>query len=107
MEIQGQRAAPGDGLNITSLNIWWSPNGKWSGWAGFSVSGVLQLPAGIGVNTQPAEATVTFNIPKTTAAGGGSLEGEAQVTFKVNQKLNLWSYVPWFKLPDFPFDPTD
>jgi len=106
-KYRGSGQPPGDGLTITNLNIWWSPSGKWSGWAGFSVSGVLRLPAGIGVNTQPAEATVTFNIPVITAAGGGSLEGKAQVTFKVNQKLNLWSYVPWFKLPDFPFDPAD
>jgi Tol biopolymer transport system component len=102
-KYRGFEQPPGDNLNISSLNIWWSPASKWSGWAGFSITGVLQMP-GININTTPAAATVTLEIPKTA---GGSLGGEGDVSFKVNKMLNLWSYIYWPKLPDFPCDPTE
>ena len=98
----GNEQPPGQNLNVTSVNIWWAPSGKWSGWAGFCITGVLQIP-GVGINTMPPQAEVTLGIPLN---GGGVLEGNSNMTFKVNKTLNAWSYVPTFKLPVFPCDPA-
>lgn len=104
---KGSEQPPGDCMNITKMTIWWAPQGsKWAGWAGFHISGVLQLPEEIGVNTQPAEATVTIEMPAKTESGCGSLIAKNTVKFKVLESARLWLYNVWPNLPDFPCDPT-
>jgi parallel beta-helix repeat protein len=107
-KYMGNEQPPGENMNITKTTVWWAPqNSKWAGWAGFYISGVLQLPQGIGVNSQAANATVAIEIPVTTEAGCGSLEGEQKITLKVNKPLYSWSYNVWPNLSAFPFDPID
>ena len=106
-KYNGKEQPPGEGMNIHNLIIWWTPqSGKWAGWAGFHISGVLQLPEEIGVNTQPAEATVTIEMPAKTESGCGSLIAKNTVKFKVLKSARLWLYNMWPNLPNFPCDPT-
>ena len=106
-KYNGKEQPPGEGMNIHNLIIWWTPqSGKWAGWAGLHISGVLQLPDEIGVNTKPAEAKVTLELPVATGAGCGSLVGEQTVKFVVLERSRLWLYNAWHNLPGFPCDPT-
>lgn len=102
----------GEGFKITKMTMWWAPEGgrwgsRWSGWAGFHVRGVLELSEDLGMDTEPAEATVTVEMPVSMEAGSESLLGEENVTFKVNRSMNLWSYHGSNRLRRFPCDPRD
>ena len=78
----------GDGMNITKMTIWWArQRGRW---VRFYIKGVLELPDDIGVNTTPAEATVTLQIPLSDGDDNGSLNGEDTAAFRVLIKLNRW-----------------
>jgi VCBS repeat-containing protein len=106
-KYNGKEQPPGEGMNIHNLIIWWTPqSGKWAGWAGFHISGVLQLPEEIGVNTQPAEATITIEMPAKTESGCGSLIAKNTVKFKVLGSARLWLYNVWPNLSAFPCEPT-
>jgi hypothetical protein len=86
---------PGEGMNITKITIWWTPqSGERAGWARFNIEGVLELPEDIEMNTTPAEATVTVQIPVSVEGSCGSLLGEEAVEFKVSStsKSNRWYY---------------
>jgi hypothetical protein len=92
---RGSVQPPGGGMNITKMTIWWTPqSGEWAGWARFNIEGVLELPEDIEMNTTPAEATVTMQIPVSVEGGCGSLLGEETVEFKVssNSKSKRWHY---------------
>jgi hypothetical protein len=100
---KGHEQPPGVSMNITSMTMWWAPQGSpWAGWAGFSIGGVLQLPSEIGVNTKPTNVELTIEIPITTAAGG-SLIGEQNVTHHIYKLINLWVYTTSSNLV-FPYD---
>lgn len=93
----------GEGMNITKMTIWWAPQGSnWEGWAGFYISGELELPD-VEKDTEPAEALVTLEIPVSEDAGSGSVIGKETVEFKVSKKQNLWTYHVHTELPHFPF----
>jgi len=99
-KYRGNEQPPGEGMNITKTTIWWPPqHGKWAGKAELYIRGVLELAEGIGKDTEPAEATVTVEVPVSTEAGSGSLLGEETVAFKVSKKSYLWFYRVWHKLP--------
>lgn len=99
-KYRGNEQPPGEGMNITKTTIRWPPqHGKWAGRAELYIRGVLELAEGIGKDTEPAEATVTVEVPVSTEAGSGSLLGEETVVFKVSKKSNLWFYRVWHKLP--------
>jgi hypothetical protein len=103
----GHNQPLGEGMNITSMTMWWAPQGtKWAGWGGLYIGGVLQLPEPIGINTTPANVKVTLEIPVTTAAGCGSLMSEQTVKCSVPKSANLWFYNVSPKLPSFPCEPT-
>ncbi len=88
----GYANPPGDGMNITQMTIWFSPQAhKRTNLAWFTLNGVLEIPD-IGNNTRPANATVSIEIPVTAGAGCGSLIGQETVTFNVSNRLNTWSY---------------
>jgi len=90
---RGSVQPPGGGMNITKMTIWWTPqSGEWAGWARFNIEGVLELPEDIEMNTTPAEAKVTVQIPVSVEDGCGSLLGEDTVEFKVSSKSNRWYY---------------
>ena len=90
---RGSVQPPGEGMNITKITIWWTPqSGEWAGWARFNIKGVLEFPEDIGMNTTPAEAAVTVQIPVSVEDCCGSLLGEETVEFKVSGKSNRWYY---------------
>jgi hypothetical protein len=98
----GDEQPPGEGINIKAMAVWWAPaGGKWTGWAGFYLRGVLELSEEIGIDTVPAQATVTIEIP---VAEGGSVIGEQTIEFQVNEVLHQWTYNVWPALPSFPYD---
>jgi hypothetical protein len=104
----GDGNPPGEGIDITKMTIWWAPQSdRWAGCSGFNISGVFELPEGIGKDTEPASATVTLELPVTTEAGCGSLLGEEVIKFNVTKKFNLWSYYTRTRLPYFRFEPGD
>jgi hypothetical protein len=101
-----RRNSPGENMKITKMTIWWAPEERdWAGWAGFNIQGEIELPdESIGVNTTPAEATVTLTIPVSAGSGGGSLLGEETIEFKVYSRTNQWSYYN-SSLPFFRYEP--
>jgi hypothetical protein len=103
---RGSVRSPDEGMNITKMTIQWAPqSGEWTGWAGFNIEGVLELPEDIEMNTTPAEATVTVQIPLHLEKGSGSMLGQETVEFKLSTKLNQWYYYVWPNLHRFPYDP--
>lgn len=103
---QGNEQPPGEGMNINKMIIWWAPAGKWTGWAGFHISGVLELPENIGPETQPPQATITIIIPVKDGMGCGSFIGQETITFRVHRSSKQWTYNAKPPLPPgFPFDP--
>ncbi|MFC1949378.1 hypothetical protein ACFLW0_04320 [Chloroflexota bacterium] len=89
----------GDGMDISRMTIWWALGSDgWAGWAGFYITGVLELPEGIEEGIEPV-ATVTIEIPAATACG--SLVGEETVEFRVAGRSGKWDYRVRSRLPHF------
>jgi hypothetical protein len=83
-------------MDIKKMVILWSPQGghglsggKKHPHAWFYVRGELTTQ-GIGAETKPAEATVTFEIPIAPAGRRGSLIGQEKIRFNVFKAF--WSY---------------
>jgi hypothetical protein len=100
----GNAKPHGEDMKITKLTIWWAPQSdEWTDWAGFNIEGEIGLPESIGVNTRPAEATVTLEIPISADSGHGSLQGEETIKFSVSSRLSQWFYHR-LGLPHFRFE---
>jgi hypothetical protein len=98
----GSEQPEGEGMNINSMGFWWAPqDGRWAGWAGFSIRGILQLPEHIGPHTIPASATVALEIPVSSTSSSENLIGTATIDFQVCKES--WDYHAWNKHTHFPF----
>jgi len=94
-----------DGLDITFMKIWWSPNyGSSKGQAGFHIQGLFDMPDdSIDKNSKPTSATLGINI---AARSGSSFNTQGSVDFRVNGNKNVWSFNAW-NLKQFDYDVWD
>ena len=104
-QYNGNDNLSGIGLNLQDMDLWWAPdNGKYSGMAGFHISGNFKMAAGINGNTQPPQVTLGVTL-KTNA--GVNVPVGATVSCDVSGQGNVWQYNAHTGWPYFPYDIQD